>query len=534
MAAQGYRIPSRIGPRRSRQVRETHGGFWFDCERQERVRLKTRIEQWIQELTDPVLYRQGRRLDRLQELRFRLDCMARSLVLNCRVQGTHIAARVLCASQDGFGSVALQVQFGRRIEIFEIRPAPEVVVSRPHQETRRDFQQTVENLIRKSFSKAQILRSAMGTDLEYSLSGKYVRVDFRFGNLRWLAIAAGPQETQATIDGLLSAALLWRDLLRQQGLVGPAKLLLLAPWNKLLVLKSRLGWIRGAGRDLQLAAFDLEMETLTLTDLEDCGNLDTALTQVQTSPDGLMLNDNQCVRRVVGLAPGLITWSCSGKSRTVTFRIRGLQFAQLQLGQRSRLSFGLGVPTVIRKEDDWRRLNDTVLQILEEPRTAAGGNSKYPRQPERWLESLLLRDIRAIDVRLDPRFVYPQVPAFFGGDRGMIDILGVTSQGRLVILELKVSEDIELPMQGLDYWLRVRWHHSRSEFQTHGYFPGMALSPLPPLLFFVCPQFRYHSSFPLLTGQIDPAVPLIQVGINENWRDGIHVVSRRSSIPVSG
>jgi hypothetical protein len=160
---------------------------------------------------------------------------------------------------------------------------------------------------------------------------------------------------------------------------------------------------------------------------------------------------------------------------------------------------------------------------------SAGRELRVAPRPERWLESLLLQDIRAIDARFDPRFVYPQVPAFLGGDRGMIDILSVTSEGRLAVLELKVSEDIELPMQGLDYWLRVRWHHARNEFQTHGYFPSVTLSPLPPLLFFVCPQFRYHSSFPLLTGQIEPAVPLIQVGINENWREGVRVVLRRQS-----
>ena len=156
-----------------------------------------------------------------------------------------------------------------------------------------------------------------------------------------------------------------------------------------------------------------------------------------------------------------------------------------------------------------------------------GGNSRCAPQPERWLESLLLRDIRVIDARLDPRFVYPQVPAFLGGDRGMIDILSVTSEGRLVILELKVSEDIELPMQGLDYWLRVRWHNARNEFQTRGYFPGVTLSPLPPLLYFVCPQFRYHSSFPTLAGHLDPSIPMVQVGINENWREGVRVLLRR-------
>jgi hypothetical protein len=132
-----------------------------------------------------------------------------------------------------------------------------------------------------------------------------------------------------------------------------------------------------------------------------------------------------------------------------------------------------------------------------------------------------------IDSHLDPRFVYPQVPAFLSGDRGMIDLLSVTTQGRLAVLELKVGEDIELPMQGLDYWLRVRWHHLRQEFQSQGYFPGVRLSTEPPLLFFVCPQFRYHSSFPQIVRQIDPAVPMIQVGINENWKSSVQVVLKR-------
>ena len=109
----------------------------------------------------------------------------------------------------------------------------------------------------------------------------------------------------------------------------------------------------------------------------------------------------------------------------------------------------------------------------------------------------------------------------------MIDILSLTSEGRLVILELKVSEDMELPMQGLDYWLRVRWHTARNEFQSRGYFPGVTVSSLPPLLYFVCPQFRYHSSFPALAGYLDPSIPTVQVGINENWREGVRVLLRR-------
>jgi hypothetical protein len=389
-------------------------------------------------------------------------------------------------------------------------------------------------LIRRSFATAQILKSTVSSDLEHSLSGNYLRLQFRSGGLGWTAIATGPQENQATIDGLLSNGLLWRGFLRERGLTGQDKLLLLGPSNKLLVLKSRLAWISGAGRDIQLMAMDSEAETLTSVDLEDGGNLDTALTHVQRFSDGKGVDDDERMRRVLGLAPEQITWSRSENSKSVAFRIRGLEFAHLRFGHRSKLTFGQGMQAV-STEADWGRLKDTVEQILaEQDIPLRGGNSRYTAQPERWLESLLRRDIQCIDARLDPRFVYPQVPAFLGGDRGMIDILSVTREGRLAILELKVSEDIELPMQGLDYWLRVRWHNTRNEFQSRGYFPGITLSPLPPLLYFVCPQFRYHSSFPALAGHLDPSIPTVQVGINENWREGVRVVLRRPLTTAGG
>jgi hypothetical protein len=535
MPAQPYRFRDacrRHGWRR--HLRETEGSSWSDSERQERLQLKVRIEQWIEPQADPVLYRQGRRVGRLAEVRFSLDCMIRNLVLNCCIEGRNLRARVLHAAQDHFGAVALQTELAGRTEIFEIRPALESFVSRPLQETRSRFQKLVESLIGRAFPKARILRSVMASDLEHSLSAKFARLQFRSGGLTWLAIAAGPQESQATIDTLLSNGLLWRDLIKQQGLASQPKLLLLAPRDKLLVLKSRLAWIQDAGRCLELMSMDAEQETFAPVDLRDCGNLDTQLTRVQTYSHAAGLLTDERVQRVLSLAPEHITGSRAANNRVV-FRIRGLEFAQLRLGRRSRLSFGLGAPEGLRSEADWSRLKDTVEQIVtEQSLRPRPGKSGCGPKPERWLESLLLADIGAVDPRLDPRFVYPQVPAFLGGDRGMIDILSVTREGRLAILELKVSEDIELPMQGLDYWLRVRWHHSRNEFQTRGYFPGVALSPLPPLLIFVCPQFRYHSSFPLLAGQIDPAVPLIQTGLNENWREGLRVVWRRSLTPCNG
>jgi len=64
----------------------------------------------------------------------------------------------------------------------------------------------------------------------------------------------------------------------------------------------------------------------------------------------------------------------------------------------------------------------------------------------------------------------------------MIDVLTVAREGRLAVLELKADEDIQLPLQGLDYWSRVAWHHARGEFQRFGYFPERELSSESPLL----------------------------------------------------
>ncbi len=46
----------------------------------------------------------------------------------------------------------------------------------------------------------------------------------------------------------------------------------------------------------------------------------------------------------------------------------------------------------------------------------------------------------------------------------MIDVLTLTREGRLAVIELKADEDIHLPLQGIDYWSRVVWHQERNEF----------------------------------------------------------------------
>jgi hypothetical protein len=38
------------------------------------------------------------------------------------------------------------------------------------------------------------------------------------------------------------------------------------------------------------------------------------------------------------------------------------------------------------------------------------------------------------------------------------------------VIELKASEDIQMPIQEVDYWLRLRRHQREGDLQEYGYF----------------------------------------------------------------
>jgi hypothetical protein len=84
-----------------------------------------------------------------------------------------------------------------------------------------------------------------------------------------------------------------------------------------------------------------------------------------------------------------------------------------------------------------------------------------------------------------------------------------------------------LPLQGLDYWSRVAWHHSRREFPRFGYFPDRELSPEPPLLFLVAPSLHVHPATDVLLRYICPDIEWEFIGIDERWREGVKVIFRK-------
>ena len=96
-----------------------------------------------------------------------------------------------------------------------------------------------------------------------------------------------------------------------------------------------------------------------------------------------------------------------------------------------------------------------------------------------------------------------------------------------MVIELKASEDLQLPLQAVDYWLRVRRHLVEGDFQRYGYFQGVELRPDAPLIWLVAPSLRFHPANEVQLRYFLPDVWFARIGLNENWRRGLRVVFRQ-------
>jgi hypothetical protein len=104
-------------------------------------------------------------------------------------------------------------------------------------------------------------------------------------------------------------------------------------------------------------------------------------------------------------------------------------------------------------------------------------------------------------------------------------------------LEVKADEDLQLALQGLDYWVRVRWHHRQhadaasglGEFQRHGYFQDVRLAAGDPRLYLIAPALRIHPATEVILRYFAAGVDWTLVAVDERWRRAVKVVWRKRS-----
>jgi hypothetical protein len=395
--------------------------------------------------------------------------------------------------------------------------------------------------------KPEGFRTAM--DLEKSFGPAYARGSLVHGQQAWAVIAVNAEEAQATVDGILTLGVLWLAHCREHA--GGRRLYqglrLIVPRGMAMLTLSRLAWMNSEAAQWELWEFDEKTEELEQRDAADHGNMTTRLIH---APNVATARERftEAVVQVMALVPEAMRSLVEQRIRSgaeMAFLLHGLEFARVRAGYAGEsfnrvqeISFGAGANETPLTEDNADELRGLVARLFA--RRVAGGEKRdalYRMHPERWLESVLRRNVSLIDTHLDPEHVYTQVPAFAAADRGMLDLLGVDADGRLAVLELKADEDLHLALQGLDYWIRVRWHHQQNqdqssglgEFQRHGYFGGVRLSTSPPKLYLVAPALRVHPATEVVLRHFSSRVEWTLVALDERWRDTVKVVWRKRS-----
>ncbi len=472
------------------------------------------IERFLKSSRRPAVLEPGEPLLALEPDNFTLQVRSSRLTLQVWDQSRNLVRRVTGVAHEARGRLELIVERfarkeGRLFLVDLARPSSQDFERRSE---RLVFRERFRQFLTRQFADWTLAEISAEANLEASLSPSYPRAFLRRGQSGWAAIGAPPESDPA---GMLTFGLIWLDYLRRrERRLAVEGLALYVPHGQERNTSLRLPWLNEELARYELFAYD-EHDFAAHVDPSDFGNVDTRVELCRRPAplgDFERLLASPEVERV------------ARHDGAVSLRVRGVEFAQVaETGAR----FGLAQRTPARARDlpEMERL----ARDLAERRSPTAQDREHPlyrRNPEAWLESQVRAQIERVYAPLQPEPVYGQVPAFAAGDRGVLDLLAVERSGRLAVLELKASADLQLPIQALDYWLRVKWHLDRSEFTPNGYFPGIQLLSQPPRLFLVSPALEFHPATEIVLSYSSPAIDVERVGVGVEWRKGLDVMFR--------
>jgi hypothetical protein len=145
----------------------------------------------------------------------------------------------------------------------------------------------------------------------------------------------------------------------------------------------------------------------------------------------------------------------------------------------------------------------------------------YKLLPEAWLESALRNDITVLDKNLILSPVHQQ----FRTSSEKIDLLALRRDGRLVIIELKVSPNREHLFQAVDYWHEIE--KQKAAGNLAGLFGRLPIAAAPSLIYLVAPHSCYHPDFGFLAGTVSPELEIYRFDLNEDWRKKIRILEKQ-------
>ena len=358
---------------------------------------------------------------------------------------------------------------------------------------RSTFQRELAIAVSRYLGK-RVTRQTLHSDKQHGIGGAYPRL---LVGSTGAVLGVDPDEATPVINGIMRAAIHWSAVVKRRVTV-------VVPRDRCQTIVTRLASLPRLREAFDWLAWDgMNLSPMAVTE--------GAVTHVHPYVQPAVESE---VARILAVAPALLQAVPHIAGRAVSIRLRGLEIARVS---ETGVTYPLGDNV------------ESLVESLSQQRRHGSGHPLARAHEEAWLESNLIARIRdVLPVRQD--VIYPQVPSFEGDDRKILDLLTVTEDGRLVVIEIKAAADPDLPFQAFDYWLAVERHRKAGDFEANGYFKGLRIRDESALLVIVAPLLSFHKSVDRLLAILPPGLPLVQIGINQAWKGGIKVLRRKGAL----
>ncbi len=470
------------------------------------------IECFLKACRNPHLLEPGEELLPLDEGAFSIDCAGDRLTIQAWSDTRNLTRRVVGIGDERRGRLELEVErFGRQLgKMFLLDLAHPESQDAGRRGSRLVFRERFRRFLSRQYPSWKMIEISAEQDLKNSLSPNLPRAFLRKGQSGIAAIAAPPDGVDVT--SILSFGLIWLDYLRRrERRVTVERLVLMLPAGAEAATCRRVPYLDPARAKCEIFGYTTEDYAIPI-DPADRGNLQTKLEPFTRTPAGAQV----WVERLRGLPDVECVENNDGST---SLRVLGVEFARTA-GE--ELLFGLEKRAAAREWNlpEIEALAAHLLNLRSQP-----GPLRL-KDPEEWLASQVRARLDVVDASLRPAPIYSEAPACVGGQRGVIDLLAVDNSGRLTIVELKASQDLHLPLQALDYWIRVKWHLEREEFTSRGYFPGIELRKDAPRLLLVSPALEFHPTTETILQFFSREVEVERVGVGAAWRENLQLMFR--------
>jgi hypothetical protein len=417
------------------------------------VQIATQIEEFLAQNAEAAVLEDGKVAFDLRSAKASISTEHGRCTLHLWSEERNLVRQVVSVVERA-GSLRLATQrFGQaQTKLLELVSSRDRRTPTTRDTSRERYVQILERVLGRVFPDwtCDGFRTAM--DLERSFGPGYARGSVVCGNRAWAVIGVNEHESATTIDGVLTLGILWLHHCREQA--GGRRLYqglkIVVPRGSSMLTLSRMAWLNEDAAQWELWELEQSSEELTQRDAADHGNLRTRLVH---RPDEQAARERFAAgaEQVMQLVPVDERHRVEQRLRStaeLAFLLHGMEFARVRIGfapnsfaQTLEITAGVGASETPLTEGNRAELAELIAELFEgrraieasgvfarrgaSPARRIGALSMAPAHarmqvrarrgivnpaldplyraaPERWLESMLLRDLAPLTRSLAP------------------------------------------------------------------------------------------------------------------------------------